>query len=134
MNIKEQFNLIAREYDENRRKFIPCFNDYYVSATDFVAKSLEKEHEQKKNLFKMIYDSLSEGGNFVNYDQFCTESELADKKTNPIVQSRLNPQGFPKKSTTGGLSAKNLTGNVLWHRKVHSFIPKSSKSRCIVFF
>lgn len=48
MNIKEQFNLIAREYDENRRKFIPCFNDYYVSATDFVAKSLEKEHEQKK--------------------------------------------------------------------------------------
>ena len=49
MNIKEQFNLIAREYDENRRKFIPCFNDYYVSATDFVAKSLEKEHEQKKN-------------------------------------------------------------------------------------
>ena len=80
MNIKEQFNLIAREYDENRRKFIPCFNDYYVSATDFVAKSLEKEHEQKKNLFKMIYDSLSEGGNFVNYDQFCTESEFADKK------------------------------------------------------
>ena len=28
----------------------------------------------------MIYDSLSEGGNFVNYDQFCTESEFADKK------------------------------------------------------
>ena len=35
---------------------------------------------EKKNLFKMIYDSLSEGGNFVNYDQFCTESEFADKK------------------------------------------------------
>ena len=42
MNIREQFNLIAKEYDENRRKFIPCFDDYYIASTDFVAKSLEK--------------------------------------------------------------------------------------------
>ena len=45
MNIQEQFNLIAKEYDENRKKFIPCFEDYYVSATDFAAKSLEKKPE-----------------------------------------------------------------------------------------
>lgn len=52
MNIKEQFNLIARGYDENRRKFIPCFNDYYVSATDFVATKLAKKSAEKmpKNL------------------------------------------------------------------------------------
>lgn len=25
MNIEAQFNLIAEEYDCNRRKFIPCF-------------------------------------------------------------------------------------------------------------
>ena len=25
MNVQDQFNLIAKEYDENRRKFIPCF-------------------------------------------------------------------------------------------------------------
>lgn len=37
--------MIAKEYDENRRKFIPCFEDYYVSATDFAAKSLEKKPE-----------------------------------------------------------------------------------------
>ena len=42
INIQDQFNLIAKEYDENRRKFITCFDDYYVSATDFAAKSLEK--------------------------------------------------------------------------------------------
>lgn len=40
MTVQEQFNLIAKEYDENRRKFIPCFDDYYISSTDFAAKSL----------------------------------------------------------------------------------------------
>lgn len=25
MNIEEQFNLVAKEYDSNRRKFLPCF-------------------------------------------------------------------------------------------------------------
>jgi len=35
MNIQEQFNLVAKEYDENRRHFIPCFDDYYNGATDF---------------------------------------------------------------------------------------------------
>ena len=42
MTVQEQFNLIANEYDENRRKFIPCFDDFYISSTDFAAKSLEK--------------------------------------------------------------------------------------------
>ena len=45
MNIQDQFNMIAKEYDENRRKFIPCFDDYYVSTTDFAAKSLAKKPE-----------------------------------------------------------------------------------------
>lgn len=33
MNIEEQFNLIAQEYDQNRRRFIPCFEDYYIGTT-----------------------------------------------------------------------------------------------------
>ena len=48
-NIQEQFNLVAKEYDENRRNFIPCFDDYYAGATDFVAKSL-------KSAPKVIFD------------------------------------------------------------------------------
>lgn len=40
--VQQQFNLVSKEYDENRRKFIPCFDDYYELTTDFVAKSLEK--------------------------------------------------------------------------------------------
>ncbi len=42
MNIQEQFNLIANEYDAGRRKFIPCFEDYYGSTTDFLAASIIK--------------------------------------------------------------------------------------------
>lgn len=36
MTIEEQFNKIAREYDQNRRKFIPCFDDFYGGAVDFL--------------------------------------------------------------------------------------------------
>lgn len=40
MKIEDQFNLIAKEYDENRRKFILCFDDYYDSTTKFVAANV----------------------------------------------------------------------------------------------
>ncbi len=42
MNVKEQFNLVAREYDANRKKFIPCFNDYYENTTRFIVSNIEK--------------------------------------------------------------------------------------------
>ncbi|MBP0956880.1 MAG: class I SAM-dependent methyltransferase [Oscillospiraceae bacterium] len=41
MNIEEQFNKIAREYDANRRKFIPCFEDFYITSTDFIAANIK---------------------------------------------------------------------------------------------
>lgn len=40
MDIQTQFNLIAEEYDVNRRKFIPCFDDYYDSTTRFIAANI----------------------------------------------------------------------------------------------
>ena len=40
MNIEEQFNLIAKEYDANRKKFIPCFDDYYNNPTKFIAANI----------------------------------------------------------------------------------------------
>lgn len=42
MNIEEQFNLIAEEYDINRRKFIPCFEDYYKNTTKFIVSNIEE--------------------------------------------------------------------------------------------
>lgn len=40
MSIEEQFNLIAEEYDANRKKFIPCFEDYYISTTKFIVANI----------------------------------------------------------------------------------------------
>lgn len=40
MNIESQFNLIAEEYDKNRRKFIPCYNGFYNDTTRFIASNI----------------------------------------------------------------------------------------------
>jgi len=40
LNIKEQFNLIADEYDNNRKKFISCFMDFYGNTTNFIASNI----------------------------------------------------------------------------------------------
>lgn len=41
-SIIEQFNLISKEYDANRRKFIPCFDEFYQGTTDFIVKSINE--------------------------------------------------------------------------------------------
>ncbi len=41
MNIEEQFNLIAKEYDANRKKFIPCFDDFYESTTKLITSNID---------------------------------------------------------------------------------------------
>lgn len=40
MNIEEQFNLIAEEYDKNRRRFIPCFDAFYDETTRFIVNNI----------------------------------------------------------------------------------------------
>lgn len=40
MDIQTQFNLIAEDYDQNRRKFIPCFDDFYDRTTQFIAANI----------------------------------------------------------------------------------------------
>ena len=42
MDIQNQFNFIANEYDSNRKYFIPCFDDFYEKTTDFIASNIEK--------------------------------------------------------------------------------------------
>ena len=40
MDIEKQFNLVANEYDKNRRKFLPCFDDFYIGATSLIAHNI----------------------------------------------------------------------------------------------
>lgn len=43
-NVSEQFNRIASEYDAKRRCFIPCFDEFYEGATNFIASSIKPPH------------------------------------------------------------------------------------------
>lgn len=157
MKIEEQFNLIAKEYDAGRKKFIPCFDEYYLGATDFIASNIDVPNKildlgagtglldmywykyfpnseyllvdiaedmlniakerfkkvenikyqvcdynssfdfygfdvvmsalsihhlddvRKQILFKNIYEQLSDGKVFVNYDQFCADTQSLSK-------------------------------------------------------
>lgn len=176
MTIEEQFNLIAKEYDADRRKFLPCFDAFYKDTTDFIAHSIQKphrvldlgadtglltmywykqfpdaeyvladvavgmldvarqrfeslekvsygvmdynqdlpdsgfdaiisalsihhlEHADKRRLFRRIYDILPRGGVFVNYDQFCGETETASRMMDNYWIDGLMHSGLSKQS------------------------------------
>lgn len=175
MNIEKQFNLIAEGYDSNRRKFIPCFDDFYKNTTKFIVSNIKKpkqtvdlgagtglltdfwyqqcpnskyvlvdianemlnvarkrfegienisyqtenyiqklpdilfdtvisalsihhlEDKDKKKLFARIYDSLPDGGLFVNYDQFCAGQPEMDHWFNSSWESQLANSGLTDK-------------------------------------
>ena len=41
-DIRDRFDIAANEYDEQRRRFIPCFDDYYYTSINFLAGFLDK--------------------------------------------------------------------------------------------
>lgn len=175
MNIEKQFNLIAKEYDGNRRKFIPCFDDFYKNTTEFIASNIDSpkqiidlgagtglltyfwyqkfpdseyvlvdiademlnvarkrfdgidtisyqvenyihelpttgfdtvisalsihhlEDDDKIELFARIYDSLPNGGLFVNYDQFCAGEPNLNNWFNSYWENQLASSGLTDK-------------------------------------
>ena len=172
MEIEKQFNRIAEEYDCNRRKFIPCFEDFYINTTKFIAANIKepkrivdlgagtglltyywyqcyphseyilvdiademlnvarKRFENIKNisyqaenyihklpdtvldmvisalsihhledpdkikLFSKIYDSLPNGGLFINYDQFCAGQSEMDIWFDSYWENHLSNSGL----------------------------------------
>lgn len=42
MDIEKQFNLIAEEYDNGRKKFIPCFDDFYKTTTKLITSNIKR--------------------------------------------------------------------------------------------
>ena len=40
-SIQKQFDFVAREYDAGRRMFIPCYDDYYRTMTDFLCLTVK---------------------------------------------------------------------------------------------
>lgn len=90
MDIEKQFNLIAEEYDGNRRKFIPCFDDFYESVTKFIVSNIDEP--------KRIID-LGAGTGLLTYFwyQKCSNSEyvlvdIADEMLN-VARKRFESIG-----------------------------------------
>lgn len=48
INIQNQFDSIAKQYDNHRKCFIPCYDDYYVRSVSLL--------KQYKNNFKHVVD------------------------------------------------------------------------------
>ena len=172
MSVQEQFNKVAAEYDKNRKKFIPCFDDFYINSTNFISSNISKpngiidlgagtgllsyywyqhysnaqfilvdiaeemlnvarkrfdgienityqtmdyidkfpnnafdtvisalsihhlEDGEKQKLFFRIYDSLPDGGVFVNYDQFCAGQLQMNNWYNTYWESQLFNSGL----------------------------------------
>lgn len=42
MEIGEAFNLAASRYDDSRRDFIPCFDEFYKETTKFIAFNIKR--------------------------------------------------------------------------------------------
>lgn len=79
-DIEEQFNLIAKKYDENRRKFIPCFDDYYESTTKLILSNIDSP--------KRVLD-LGAGTGLLTYYWF-KEYKTADYVLVDIADEMLN--------------------------------------------
>lgn len=108
MNIQTQFNLIAEQYDSNRKKFIPCFDDFYESTTKFIVSNIEKP--------KRILD-LGAGTGLLSYFWYrhCPETEyvLVDIADDMLNVARRRFAGVDKVSYrildySGGLPAGNF--------------------------
>lgn len=170
-DIQQQFDLIARQYDEGRKCFIPCFDDYYnrsvsmlenlkpdvssivdlgagtglltqelyklypqarftlidiseemlevarkrfrgldnfaykvadyshidLKGGDFICSALSIHHledSEKFQLYKAVYEVLSQGGVFVNLDQFCAESPLVNEAWNAWWMNYIDHSGI----------------------------------------
>ncbi len=40
-NIKNLFDVVSKIYDKSRQIFIPCYEDFYETTTDFIASSIK---------------------------------------------------------------------------------------------
>lgn len=188
-DIRVQFDLIAKQYDEGRRCFIPCFDDFYIRSVsllkqikpeathivdlgagtgllsqqmyqlypqskfslidlsqdmlevarqrfagfdqfNFLVEDYTKtipsdaviicsalsihhlENGEKQNLYATIYNSLPQGGIFINLDQFCAESPEMDKAWNNWWMDYIDQSGITEEARIKWLERKKLDKEV----------------------
>lgn len=89
--ISERFNDAAAKYDEQRRLFIPCFDDYYKTSTEFLS-SIRNDFKSVLDLgagtgllTKYLYEQLP-GARFTLVDISDRMLEIARKRFQRLDQ------------------------------------------------
>ena len=143
MNIQEQFNLVAKEYDENRRKFIPCFDDYYAASTNFVAKTLDFEPKRifdlgsGTGLLSSFWFKYFPNAEYVLCDIAQEMLEVAKKRFDGIPNVKYEVLDYSKNLPSGkaDLIISTLSIHHLEHEAKKSLFKniRSALSECGVF-
>ena len=66
------------------------------------------ENEEKKSLFKKVFQNVEEGGVFVNYDQFCAEYNNINAKIEKYWIDQIKSSGISDTEYQRWLERKKL--------------------------
>ena len=98
----EMLNIAKNKFNDENFKYIEA--DYlthdFDKDYDIIVSSLSIHHltdEEKKVLYKRIYNFLRTGGVFINADQVCGATEYTEEIYKKEDASHLNRQNIPEK-------------------------------------
>ena len=98
----EMLNIAKNKFNDKNFKYIEA--DYlthdFDKDYDIIVSSLSIHHltdEEKKVLYKRIYNFLRTGGVFINADQVCGATEYTEEIYKKEDASHLNRQNIPEK-------------------------------------
>ena len=110
MGVKAAFDRYAQVYDETRKKFIPCFDDFYGTALDLFPTDREKdlsvhhlEDPEKKRLFSRVFDRFNLGGLFINADQVLGRTRAIDEIYRETWLQQVRTAGITEAELAQGL-------------------------------
>jgi len=112
--VKEQFDLVAKQYDSQRRGFIPCFDDYYVRSVSLLKqynKSFEKIVDLGAGtglLTKEIY-SLYPNARYVLVDLSEDMLDVARKRFNGLDNFKYVKANYIESIPGGDLICSGLS-------------------------
>ena len=97
----EMLNIAKRKFSHKKFRYIEA--DYltydFKEKYDVIVSSLSIHHltdEEKKVLYKRIYNFLKTGGVFINADQVCGATDYTEEKYKEEDANHLNKQDIPE--------------------------------------
>jgi ubiquinone/menaquinone biosynthesis C-methylase UbiE len=93
--------------------FLECnyVEEIPVNNCDLICSALSIHHlneNDKENLYKNIYSKLSDGGCFINLDQFIAKSKKIDNLYNDWWSAYINSSGMTQREKEAGRERRKL--------------------------